>query len=100
MSARPDSAVERVRALVSRAGLVVIAGLLVVGLGFSAAGDVVTSTSLLRIACGLLVAMPIVSVLALTAEEIRARDWLFVATCVGVIALIAFGVWERWRQGP
>jgi hypothetical protein len=97
MSTRPDSPVERVRALVSRAGLVVIAVLLAVGLSFSAAGDAETSTSLLRIACGLLVAMPIVSVLALTAEEIRVRDWFFVATCVAVVALIAIGVWERWR---
>lgn len=91
----PGSPIERIRTLVSRIGLVAIGSLLVVGLGFSAAGDAATSTSILRVACGLLVGMPIVSVLALTAEEIRAREWPFVVACIVVILLIVFGVWDR-----
>ena len=93
MSALPvprQSAIERIRRLLSRAGLVVIVLLLVLGLAAEISGDVATGVRLLQAAFVMLVAMPVLNVVAVLIEEIERREWVFVMCAIVVLALIAW----------
>ena len=93
MSALPvnsQSAVERIRRMLSRAGLVVIVALLVLGLVAEVTGNVETGVRLLVAAFVMLVTMPVLNVAAVLIEEIERREWLFVLCALVVLALIAW----------
>ena len=81
----------------AQAGLALSLAVLVSGLAASMAGAVSTSVSLLAMGCAVLVVMPVVAVFLVLAEEVRRRDWLFVAAAVVVIALIAYTTFDRLR---
>jgi len=74
---------------VSRLSLAAIAALLVAGL---AAPNADWSVQALAAACAVLVAVPVVNVLAVFAEEVRARDWPFVAVAGAVLVLLAYSM--------
>lgn len=50
------------------------------------------ASMILRATCGLLIALPIVNVVMVLAEEVRRRDWVFVALAAGVLALIGWTI--------
>jgi len=87
-----DSPIERGRQLVSRVGLLLIAVLLVVGLVLWPLGQTSLSTRFLGIACALLIAMPVLGVIAAFTEEIRRRDWPFVCAAGLVMLLLAYSI--------
>ena len=95
MSGPEVSAIDSARQLASRAGLFLIAALFIAGLGLWAAGAAGYSTRVLLAACGLLVAMPIVALLAALAEEVRRRDWPFVCAAGVVVLLVAYSIAVR-----
>ena len=93
MSALPihrQSAVERIRRVLSRAGLVIIVALLGLGLAAEVIGDVDTGVRLLAAAFVMLVTMPVLNVVAVLIEEIERREWLFVGCALVVLALLAW----------
>ena len=58
-------------------------------------GSRAASSGVLAVVFGLLVALPVVNVIAILIEEVRRRDWPFVAAALVVIGLIAYGVFDR-----
>ena len=72
----------------------VVAGL-AAGVFFSLLHLQAASVAILAATCGLLIAVPIVTVLFVVADEVRRRDWMFVALAAGVLALIAFTLAQR-----
>ena len=50
------------------------------------------SQSVLAATFGVLIALPIVNVIAALAEEARRRDWVFVGLAAAVLALVAVAV--------
>ena len=59
------------------------------------AGSREAASGVLAVVFGLLVALPVVNVVAILIEEVRRRDWAFVVAAVVVIGLIAYGVFDR-----
>ena len=80
----------RVRFL-SLAGAGVALTALSVGLVLSWIGSEAARTLLLT-GIAALVIMPVINVLAALAEEIRRRDWAFVAAALAVLAILAYNV--------
>jgi hypothetical protein len=91
------SAIERVRRGISRVSVIVAIALLCVGLAASAQGSVELSSTLFQAVFWVLLAMPVVNVLAVLLEEIRGRDWTFVAIALVVTALIAWSILRNLR---
>ena len=58
-------------------------------------GSRAASSGVLAVVFGLLVALPVVNVIAILIEEVRRRDWPFVVAAIAVIGLIAYGVFDR-----
>lgn len=83
------TSIERLRLLLSRMALAAITVLLVAGL---AGADSTWSIEVLAAACALLIAVPIVNVVAVFAEEVRSRDWPFVASAAAVLLLLAYTI--------
>jgi hypothetical protein len=82
--------IDRIRRLVSLAGLTAIAVSLACGLASSIAGIEWLSVRAFTAAAALLVLMPIGSVIAVCAVEIARRDWWFVSAALGVLLLIGY----------
>lgn len=97
MSGAALSGIERVRRGISRVSVVVAIALLCVGLAAAAQGSVGLSAALFQATFCLLLAMPVVNVLAVLLEEIRGRDWTFVAIALVVTALIAWSILRNLR---
>jgi uncharacterized membrane protein len=87
--------VERARRWISRGGVAAIVACLAIGLAFFETGATARSLTLFRTAFWLLVAMPIVSLIAVLIDEMRRRDWMFVAATLAVIAIVAWSTLGR-----
>jgi len=88
------SVIWRLRRRLSRVALVVATVLLVAGLAMAVSRRG-ASVRVLSLACALLVAIPILNVLAVLAVEIRRRDWRFAAISGVVLVLLAYIVVTR-----
>jgi hypothetical protein len=92
MGVTHDSAIERGRRLVSRVAIAIALVLLASGLALFYGGSAGLSMRFFSAAFVVLVAMPILAVVAVLIEEIRGRDWTFVGAAGFVLALIAFSI--------
>lgn len=88
------SSIWRLRRWLSRLALVIATVLLVAGLAMAVSG-LGASVRVLGLACALLVAIPILNVVAVLAVEIRRRDWRFAAIAGVVLALLVYVVVTR-----
>ena len=87
--------VERTERTVGRGGYAVVVGGLVFGMFLLILGQADLSKSVLTATCGVLITLPVVSVLAIFAEEIRRRDWGFALLAATVLALLAYNILLR-----
>ena len=94
MGVNGDSAIERTRRWVSRVAIAATLGLLTAGLVLFETGSTDLSMTFFRGAFFVLVAMPIVAVVAVLIEEIRSRDWTFVGAALVVLGLIAYSIFR------
>ena len=89
------SEVDRVRRTVARTGFVFA----FTGLSFASAmfllHQLTAATTLFGATFMILVALPAINVLAVLAEEVRRRDWAYVALAVCVSLLLAYSVASR-----
>jgi uncharacterized membrane protein YfcA len=92
-SAGSSSPIEQARLAVGRIGFA--AATLGLAAGVVLLRGRPASLPMLTIACGVLLALPVVNVVALAAEEIRRRDWPFVVIAVAVIGLLAWSVVQK-----
>jgi hypothetical protein len=86
------SKVEVARRQIGRSAFVAAAAGLLAGIGLGWLGQPATSLTTLRLTCGVLLALPVVNVVAVLLEEARAGDWAFAAIACLVLALLAFNV--------
>lgn len=94
--AEPTAIARANRALGRGAFLVVVAGL-GVGLTLFLAGSHDLSIRIFAGTLGILIALPVINVLAVAADEIRRRDWTFALIAAGVLGLIAYSVIDRLK---
>lgn len=94
MGVSSDSSVERVRQWASRLAIGLTLVLLVAGLTLYYSGSTALSMTFFRSVFFVLVAMPIVAVIAVLLEEVRRRDWTFAAATVVVLGLIAYSIFR------
>lgn len=87
---------ERAAARALRAGVLASAAVLLVGLVLweirSAAATPVLDTGLVA-----LMGTPVLRVAVSAVAYLRARDWFFVATTLGVLAILLGTIWIAWR---
>lgn len=62
------------------------------GIFFSILRQTSGASVILGATCGLLIALPIVNLATVLAEEIRRRDWAFVALAAFVLALLGWTI--------
>ncbi len=72
----------------------VVAGL-AGGIFFGLLHQQAASVFVLASTCGLLIALPVVNVVAVLTDEVRRRDWAFVLLASGVLALLAYTLVTR-----
>ena len=72
----------------------VVAGL-AFGFALNRIGQARAATLVLAATCGVLITLPIINVIMVLVEEIRRRDWTFVALAVGVLGLIGYTIATR-----
>ena len=89
------SAIERIRRRIGQAGFVGAVAGLCFGVTLFLLNQHEASSWVLMATVGVLLAMPVVNVVAVLAEEIRQRDWGFAALAVGVLALLGWAVFSR-----
>lgn len=89
------SAIERTRRAIGRIGYAAALLGLISGLASFLVGQRANTRGALIATVAILVALPVVNVLAILAEEIRKRDWAFVLVAVVVLALLTFNVARR-----
>ncbi len=87
------SMVERLRRGSSGAAFAAVVGLLAAGLVLHWTGAREAGRGVLQWACGLLVTVPVINLIAVVLEESRGRDRLFAAAAAAVLALVAYRVW-------
>jgi len=98
--ADPDeSPIERGRVLVTRACLVVITLLFMLGLILAGIGWPDRAMPLFLAGSILLVATPVIGIATALAEEIRRRDWLFAAAAGLVLLFVGFSFVVRLVWG-
>lgn len=90
-----DSLVEEARRSVSRTALAVAMILLATGLVLAEVGLRDGSFIMLRSGSGVLLAIPVLNVVAALLEEVGRRDWPFVAAALVVLALVAYSVVDK-----
>ena len=102
MTGEPEndpSTIERLHRTGGRGAFMVVVTGLVCGLLLFLGGQHDLSVWTLSATFGLLLALPVVNVLAVLATEIRRRDWTFAAIAAGVLAMLAYSVIDRiWRS--
>ena len=96
MPAPDESPVERARVAITRGALLLITAVFLLGLIASAAGFPERAPRLFLWGVVLLVAMPVVGIVAALAEEVRRKDWLFAAAAALVLAFIGFSFIVKW----
>ena len=94
MDVNGDSVIERTRQWVNRVAIAATLVLLTIGLALYYAGSADASMTCFRGVFFVLVAMPIVAVVAVLIEEIRGRDWTFVGAALIVLGLIAYSIFR------
>jgi hypothetical protein len=87
--------IDRVRRAIGRAGFVFASTALAFGTAMFLSHFGALSANLFVAAIAILIALPAVNVLAVLAEEVRRRDWLFVGLAVGVTAMLGYTVFDR-----
>jgi hypothetical protein len=92
-AAGSSSPVERLRLTVGRVG--VAAATLGLTAGVLLLREHPASVPMLMMACGVLLVLPVVNVLALGAEEVRRRDWPFVVIALMVLVLLGWSVLQK-----
>jgi hypothetical protein len=85
----------RTRHLISRVSLTVATVLLIAGLTLSALGLSKESVVVLGSGCAILLATPVFNVVSALLEEVRRREWPFVAAAILVLALLAYSVLKK-----
>jgi uncharacterized membrane protein len=90
-----ESSTERARRAISRVALTVAGVLSIAGLTLGELGLSRESVVALEAGCAILLALPVLSVISALIEEIRRRDWPFVAAAFLVLALLAYSVLEK-----
>ena len=86
------SFVEHQRASFARSGYTGVVIGLVAGTALFAVRQFAASLGVLAATLGLLLVLPVVNLLALLAEEVRRRDWIFAGIAAAVVGLIALSV--------
>lgn len=94
MGVSGESAVERVRRWISRVAIAATLALLVTGLALYYGGAASLAMTCFRGAFIVLVAMPIVAVVAVLIEELRGRDWTFAGATLVVLGLLAYSIFR------
>jgi uncharacterized membrane protein len=92
-----ESPIEYGRRILNRAGIAVITPLFIWGLTARLAFSSSRGESVLGVACAILVAMPVLNVVAVLGEEIRRRDWPFVGAAAFVLLMLAISLLTRFR---
>jgi hypothetical protein len=77
---------------IARGGVSIGGAALVAGLAASVAGWADASRTCLIAGLGVFVALPVVNVVAALVEEIRRREWLFLAAALAVLGILLFNV--------
>ena len=90
--------IEQLRRGFGRAGYRICVAFLAAGAALFLIGYPMSSADVLAAALCFLVALPIVNVLAVLAEEIGRRDWSFVGLAAAVFALLAYSILQRVGQ--
>jgi|RhiMethySRZTD1v2_1073278.scaffolds.fasta_scaffold553282_2 uncharacterized membrane protein len=85
----------RTRHAISRVALTVATVLLIAGLTLSALGLSRESVVVLGSGCAILLATPVFNVVSALLEEVRRREWPFVAAAFLVLALLAYSILEK-----
>ena len=89
------SAIERARIGIGRGGYLLAVTVLAVGTLLFFLGPSEVSGYFFRAAFGVLLAMPVVNVLAVLAEEVVRRDWTFVLIAAGAVCVLTYAVVTR-----
>jgi hypothetical protein len=92
-----ESPIEYGRRILNRAGIAVITPLFIYGLIARLAFGSTSAEAVLGLACAVLVAMPVLNVVAVFAEEIRRRDWPFVCAAAFVLIMLVMSLTTRFR---
>jgi uncharacterized membrane protein len=90
-----ESPIERWREIAGRVAMAAISVAFAAGLVFWFGGRPEIARDVLSTGCVLLVATPIVNVLAVLGEEVRRRDWPFACAAALVLVLLAIAVASR-----
>ena len=91
-AASETSAIERARIRIGRAGYLLAVMVLTVGTLLFFFGPADVSGYFFRTAFGVLLAMPVVNVLAVLAEEVVRRDWMFVLIAGAAVCVLTYAV--------
>lgn len=90
--------VERVHRTLGRGAFMAAVAGLALGLVLFLIGPHDMSVRVFSATFCLLLALPVVNVLAVLADELRRRDWTFALIAAGVLALLVYSVMDRiWR---
>ena len=101
MSHDPDldsAIVERTERTIGRGGYVLVVAGLLFGMLLLMLGQRRLSATVLATTIVVLVGLPIVSVAAILAEELKRRDWGFALLALTVLALLAYNIVTRLNQ--
>lgn len=92
MTAPTDTEIGRLRQRLGVAAYgIVVAGLLT-GIALHLLQQVPLSVVVLAATCALLIALPVVTVIGVLADEVRRRDWGFALLAAAVLALLAYAL--------
>jgi uncharacterized membrane protein len=89
------SAIEGLRRSIGRGAFGFVVASLTMGIVFYVLGQDAPSGWILATGVGILLALPVMNVLAVLAMEVRQRDWGFAALAVAVLGLLAFAMWSK-----
>lgn len=92
--------IESIRIGLARAGLFLVASLLVSGLVLFPLGYVDEATQVLQLATLTLIVLPIMGVVALLAEEASRRDWVFAGAALLVVVMLGLSLYRLWSGAP
>jgi hypothetical protein len=94
-AARETMGIERARIGVGRAGYLLAVMALMAGTLVFFFGPADVSGLLFRTAFGVLLAMPVVNLIAVLVEEVVRRDWTFALIAAGALCVLTYAVVVR-----
>lgn len=94
------SSIEDLRRRIGRAAFAAVGAGLSAGILLFLLGQPSLSSAILAFTLCLLLALPVVNVLAVLAEEVGRRDWGFAGLALAVLAMLAYAVAERVLGAP